>query len=300
MRLIVHAGLHKTGSTYLQQAMNDNRDALLARGVHYAKQAGSPAHHGIARDCLRRDFSSLAAMIEEARAKGCHTAILSSQELEAAIFDPLASGGIEQAAAAAGVEAVEWHFCLRDPGEYFGSLHAELRHHLYTDPAAMAVEILRDGMMLLMEPLPDRTGAPFWGFCFDHFRYISAFAAQTRYPVYLHDFRDRSPFPGWRLLERVGLLDGLRMLPGTEARNARAKPSEIQDGYCHQILRRLPDAATRQRLRPMIEDQVGRNMAAVDDYARAVRDLFAPGTAAALQIFACPGVEGHEPLRACA
>src|SRR3546814_8844165 len=57
MRLIVHMGLHKTGSTYLQHIFNDNHEALLGRGVYYQKQPGYPAHHFGAWDILRGDTS---------------------------------------------------------------------------------------------------------------------------------------------------------------------------------------------------------------------------------------------------
>jgi hypothetical protein len=297
MRLIVHAGLHKTGATYLQHVMSDNREALLGRGVHYASQAGAPGHDNAAWAILRRDYSALGAMVEAARAAGCDTTILSSQDLESLIFDRAATSGLEAAAAAFGVDRIEWHMCLRDPGDYFTSLHAQLQHHLYTDPAAMLFEILGEGMMLAMDAAP--AGAPFRAYCFDHLRYISAFAAQTAFPVHLHDFADASPFPGWRLLDRIGVLDALRELPGPESRNLRLSEAAVIRGYCDQILRRLPDDPHRDRLRPRLEEQVRRNILMVDDYARSVRELFAPSTKAALQIFLCPR-EGQEPLRACA
>ena len=300
MRLIVHAGLHQTGATYLQHVLSENREALRARGIFYPQEAGSCAHHRIAADLLRRDPVSLLAAISAAKAAGCHEMILSSQLLEGAILDRALAAGLELAAQGCGVALVEWHICLRDPGDSFAALYARLQQQLYTDPAAMAVEIMREGVKLVLEPSPYPDAAPFQAFCFDHFRIISAFAARTSNPVCLHDFRDSAPFPGWRMLDRLGLLDALRVLPGAEARNPRPGESEVQAGYAHQILRRLPDGAHRRRLRPMIDDQVRRNAAMVEDYARAIRDLFAPGTAAALQIFACPGVEGQEPLRACA
>jgi hypothetical protein len=300
MRLIVHAGFHKTGSTYLQHVMNDNHAALLSRGVFYQKQAGDPAHDRAAWAILRRDFSISVRMIGEARAAGCHTMILSSKALEGLVVERGCAAGLEQAALASGVQQLEWHFSLRDPGDYFASLYAELRHHRYTDPVAMMCEILREGVLLAMDPPAGGEGPPFQAFCFDHLRYLSTFAAHTSHPVVLHDFRDASPFPGWRILEAVGVLDALRMLPEPRCRNARKSQVEVHDGYCHQILRLLPDAAHRSRLRPMIEAQVRLNGATAEDYAGAIRARFAPGTAAALQIFACPGAEGQEPLRDCA
>lgn len=285
MRLIVHMGLHKTGSTYLQHIMNDHHEAFLSEGVYYEKQSGYPAHHFAAWDILRGDTSPLERMLAEARAAGCHTTILSSEDLEGAIFDRNAASAIEAAALSAGVDAIEWHMCVRDVGEYFTSLYAQLQHHVYADAVSMLSEILQEGMIMILDPLRGQNGTPYWCFCFDHFRYISAFADQTEHPVFVHDFREADPFPGWRILEAAGVLDAVQELPGTSARNSRMSKQAVRDAYCAQILKLLPSQAQKERLLPFIREHVARSCDVVDDYGQAVRERFSSSTTAALDAF---------------
>jgi hypothetical protein len=83
MKLLVHIGLHKTGSTWLQQMLLDNRTALALAGFWYADTViGYPAHHPAADVLLVGDGAPLAEMVLDARRAGCHTVILSSENLE--------------------------------------------------------------------------------------------------------------------------------------------------------------------------------------------------------------------------
>lgn len=294
MRLIIHAGLHKTGSTYLQHIMNDNHEALVEAGVWYEKQPGYPAHHFAAWDILRGDTSPVGRMVADARARGCHTVILSSEDLEGAIFDGSSASAIAEAAAIAEVERIEWHMAVRDSGEYFASLYAQLQHHVFADPGTMLWEALREGLIMYIDPLRGEGGTPFWCYCLDLDRYIGAFADRTGLPVILHDFRDADPFPGWGILEAAGALDAIRVLPGAEARNARMTEDEVRAGYASQILKWLPDDAARARLQPFLDTQLRDNAGVIDAYAEAVSARFADSIRAALARF---GYRQAEPLR---
>lgn len=285
MRLIVHMGLHKTGSTYLQHVMNDNHDVLLRNGVYYERQPGYPAHHFAAWDILRGDASPIMRMIADARLSRCHTTVLSSEDLEGAVFYQNAVTVIEAAAAEANVETLEWHMCVREPGDVFGSLYAQLQHHVYADPVAMLCEVLRDGMMMVIDPTPGGGAMPFWGFVFDHYRYISRFAHQTRHPVILHDFRDDLPFPGANILSHIRVLDDLESLPGEAALNRRLSPSQVRHGHADQVLSLLSTEGQRKRLSGLIREHVRRSSAAIDSYAEAVREQFDGSMQAALKEF---------------
>lgn len=291
MRLIIHAGLHKTGSTFLQHIMNDNHEALAAAGVWYEKQPGYPAHHFAAWDILRGDTSPVGRMVADARAHGCHTVILSSEDLEGAIFDGCSAEAITQAAAIAGVERIEWHMAVRDSGEYFASLYAQLQHHVFADPGTMLWEALCKGLIMYIDPLRGEGGTPFWCYCFDPDRYLGAFASRTGLPVVLHDFRDADPFPGWGILEAAGALGAIKTLPGAEARNARMTADDVRAGYAGQILKLLSDDTARERLQPLLDVQLRQNAAVVDAYAEAVSARFAASTNAALARFGYPRAE---------
>jgi hypothetical protein len=58
MKLIVHIGTHKTGTTALQQFLHANRTPLAARGIHYATPRGVP-HSNIIANALNSGDSRL-------------------------------------------------------------------------------------------------------------------------------------------------------------------------------------------------------------------------------------------------
>jgi hypothetical protein len=265
--------------------MNDNHEALREAGIWYEKQPGYPAHHFAAWDILRGDTSSVTRMVSDASAAGCHTIILSSEDLEGAIFDGCSAEAIAHAAIEAGVGQIEWHLAVRDSGEYFASLYAQLQHHVFADPGTMLWEALREGMIMILDPCRGEGGTPFWCYCFDPGRYVTAFAERTGLPVFLHDFRDADPFPGWGILDAAGALGAIRTLPGAEARNARMTADDVRQGYAGQILKWLDDESARDRLRPILDAQLVQHATAVDAYASAVRLRFAESTAAALARF---------------
>ena len=74
---VIHAGLPKTGTTYLQQRFVDNREWLARHGVHYptAGQEVGPGHHSLAMA-----FRSEAAVdLHEMCATDCERVLLSSE-----------------------------------------------------------------------------------------------------------------------------------------------------------------------------------------------------------------------------
>jgi len=173
MQLLVHIGLHKTGSTYLQYLLNGNHAALARAGFWYAPQPGYPAHHHAAWRLLAGDGAPLAAMIADARQAGCHTLILSSEDLEGALHDPRPLAAIAAAAREGGVDAVAWHVVLREAGAVFASLFAQLQHHIYADSLQMFHDCLRRGHLFYDQPMPGE-GTPYWYYSFDVARDLGA------------------------------------------------------------------------------------------------------------------------------
>lgn len=296
MRLIVHTGLHKTGSTYLQHIMNDNHEALLEAGIYYEKQPGYPAHHFAAWDLLRGDASRFAAMVDEAYRRGCHTLIFSSEDLEGLIFARPTADLLTETALRHGAGSIEWHMCVRDPGEYFASLYAQLQYHVYADAVALLCDVMRDGMVMIIDPLQGE-GTPFWCYCFDHYRYISAFAQTQPHPLFVHDFKNADPFPGWGIAEAAGALDVIRTLPGADARNMRLRGDAVVSGYRSQVERLLGSSPHAARLLPLVEDHIRRSLSSIDEYAHAVSDQFAASTALAIDAFRYPGASVGSALR---
>lgn len=90
MRLVIHVGPHKTGSTSVQRALSAARESLAAAGVWYPPSLDGavwPDQHADAwvllRDGRIADFDRwLASGREEATRRGCDTLLLSSENFQ--------------------------------------------------------------------------------------------------------------------------------------------------------------------------------------------------------------------------
>src|SRR5688572_14535297 len=82
MRLILHAGTHKTGTTSIQAALAENRRWLSERGFVYPQLSFcSRSHNGFAhRLALAGKGESLRLELQRAVAGG-HAAIMSAEEV---------------------------------------------------------------------------------------------------------------------------------------------------------------------------------------------------------------------------
>ncbi len=247
MKLIVHPGLHKTGSTYLQHVLNNNHAALRARGVYYRRQAGYPAHHGAAWRILLGDPQPVVDMAAEARAADCDTILLSSEDLEGALYDDRPVQAVQNAAAAAGIDSTEWHVVLRDPGEAFASLFAQLQHHVYADAFQLFYDVMRRGFIHMAAPMPGK-GTPYWYYSFDHHADLMQLHRRYGAQVFAHDFSAPGPYPGSGILERLGVLDAIDTLPGAEARNARPGRDNTIRGFVERVAEAVPDETQQMRV----------------------------------------------------
>lgn len=279
MRLIVHCGLHKTASTHLQHLLHDHRAVLAARGVFYQEAADFAAHHRAGWRLLAGDAALLDTMLAEAKAQRCETVILSSEDLEGALFDDRAAAAIDASAAAASA-TVEWHVVLREPGAAFASLFCQLQWHVYADVLWMFAEVMNKGGLYMHDPAPNWGGTPFWYYCFDHLRHLEAFAARTGHAPRVHDYADGNPFPGWRLLDELALLDAVERLPGEIGQNRRHGEESVRAGYRARIAE-----AGGSEIAHHVDAAVSAGLAALPDCARLIGERFAPSHAAALARF---------------
>jgi hypothetical protein len=85
VKVILHIGPHKTGTTSIQAFLHRNSDILQKHGFHYPKtREGLQNHHDLAIGLRKRTkFCATAKRIQrilrESEAKGCHTCIFSSE-----------------------------------------------------------------------------------------------------------------------------------------------------------------------------------------------------------------------------
>jgi hypothetical protein len=92
MKIVLHIGMHKAGSTAIQHMLWHNRDRLLKKGFCYPQPAaGQQGHHDLAW-AIRAAAGGktprpvtgdvLAKLKRQLQRSDCHTAILSSEEFE--------------------------------------------------------------------------------------------------------------------------------------------------------------------------------------------------------------------------
>jgi hypothetical protein len=283
MLLIIHAGLHKTASTYLQSVLERNRDALLKAGLYIQPETGMNANHSTAWAAHIGDFIGVREHMRLATLTHRQPILLSSEDFESLIFQSTYARTIEQIARQSGITEVEWHFCLRDPGEYFASQYAELAKSVFVDFVAMFESVMRDGRFDVSSA--SRRHPDSWSHCFDYETHITAFTDEISGEVVLHDFRDGDPFPGHAIVERA--TDGKigELGPGADdARNERLSPPKVAERQ----RTRLASMAQRAGLPPDVADFITERPnipeVVLSDCAAAVSRRFAPGMERLLQM----------------
>jgi len=293
MRLIVHLGFHKTASTHLQDLMNRNSARLAERGIWYEGQQGYPAHHAAAHALMRGDSAPFEAMCIDALTAGCHTLILSSEDLECALFNPAVPALIEEVAAAFGIAPVEWHATIREPGAYFESLYAQLSWHSFADALHMFSEVMKKGVLFMPEPFLGEQEIPYWFYCFDYQPFLQAFAGTGRH-VIVHDYADRAPYPGWRMVDRLGALEAM-VEPAEDAHgNHRLTRAAIVDHF-QARLHEIVGADEWDAVENIVANHVTTDLQTVPTLARLIGNRFAASYRAAIHEFG-PG----EPTRSIA
>lgn len=167
-RLILHCGLHKTGTTSLQTVMRDAAGRLPAHGVLYPRagrldQLGG-GHHNLAWELrqdrrFRREAGTLADLAAEvAGFEG--DVVLSSEDFENALDDPARFRPLLELPELAGRRAV-FAVYVRDQASYLESLaHQKLLHGFGEAFDALLEEVTRHGQVARHE----------WRYQFDYRR----------------------------------------------------------------------------------------------------------------------------------
>lgn len=138
--LVLHVGLHKTGTTHLQRVLEGDRARLAEAGLLFpktgflgavqdnARSAATPGHVAFSGALLRGDLSLFAELAAECRDAGAARVLLSSENLSF----PLLDAQERRAAFAAAAEAcslfekVSVIAVVRRPDEYIERYYREL------------------------------------------------------------------------------------------------------------------------------------------------------------------------------
>jgi hypothetical protein len=152
VRLVLHAGTPKTGTTALQQALFRNRDALASRGIWYPPARVDPVqkkHQFLVELLLAGDETALAAAFDDivgAAPPETHTLVLSTEGVFNHWWDyPLASRAmLEQL----GVPfALEIWTCFREPLAFTLSQYVQLLRNPRSHAPAYGLDIGLDEML---------------------------------------------------------------------------------------------------------------------------------------------------------
>lgn len=186
MRLLIHCGLHKTGSTALQSALALMAPQLAENGVAYPSyEAGTPfAHHWLANalkgpHVFKKARVNIAEMIVTAQAQSPHTVCLSSEDFETYLRRERALGRLLRIARRLDAQPVFLVY-LRNQVEYLESLYLQfLRMGMRMDAADMVDQVVETGQFAWRK----------WVIQFDYAAMIDALDA-TQSDVIVRDYHD--------------------------------------------------------------------------------------------------------------
>lgn len=205
MKLVVHAGTHKTATTAFQMFCWSARLVFAESGFYYPDLKygsvdvfqHSPLVWSLQEGRRLDVFKILCNFYQNAVSLGCHSVLISGEDFENFLIDSAAQLQFEQMLYDAGFDDLEWVIVRREPLDYFQSLYSELSKHgacVSALPAAMSV--VRSGWFAVS------TANLNYFFAIDIVRLLGAFRARTRGNVRVYKFSDfvASEFLGAGLL----------------------------------------------------------------------------------------------------
>ncbi|WP_340109893.1 glycosyltransferase family 2 protein [Pikeienuella sp. HZG-20] len=156
--LVLHVGLHKTGTTHIQRALERDRERLRGEGVLFPETGflarvrdnprgdATPGHVGLYAALRRGDLSPFAALRAECAASGCGRVIVSSENLSFPLGENNERAGFFAAAreAATLFSKVSVLAVIRRPDAYIDRYYRELvflaKHWARRSPEQFAFE----------------------------------------------------------------------------------------------------------------------------------------------------------------
>jgi len=198
MKLMIHAGLHKTATTTFQAICNRYADDMLAENVCFPRVEQRGGHNWTIWELTRGNPRPCEAWMREcsSRVGKDGIAILSAEDLENCLIDVRTAQRLEDIALRNGATKIEWFFVRRESQACIESTYAEMsKHGASFDFGQFAAAAENLGY----------TCCPSTTYNFLFFmkpeRYIDDFRTCVRGGVTLVDFElFRDPFPGHVLL----------------------------------------------------------------------------------------------------
>ena len=118
-RLIIHAGTHKTASTYIQDRLFQNRLKLNEHGIIYSHPYGKKTFKALASDICKGDWKSLKKHLNSHKDKGKHI-LISAEQFAVPLNDPKTLRNLQKLALRKGFE-LEIIIYIRTQLDYINS-----------------------------------------------------------------------------------------------------------------------------------------------------------------------------------
>lgn len=230
MRLIIHAGAHKTGTTTFQRLCYYNSETLIAGKVLYPKYKNWKQHSYLAWQFQRQNKQVISEFFQkvenDCKAFGCTTAIISGEDFENCLVDHAMAIELEKISKLAGFKEIEWIVVQRKPDQYLRSIYGELSKQQIYGEVVLNVEVMarcikRNGYFSFASKYYN------YKFIFDFQKFIPNFASKVNSNITLIDFEDfKKNFVGNIIFNKC--LDQ-SFLINIEAQAEKQKPQNVSD-----------------------------------------------------------------------
>lgn len=191
MKLVIHAGTHKTATTAFQRMCCSARSLFAGSGFFYPDfiyRGVNVFQHGYLvwdlQAGLRSSvFASLCGFYEKGMALGCGSVFLSGEDFENFLVDSSAQAQFECMAFDAGFEGLEWVFVRRPAVDYFRSIYSEMsKQAVCICPLSAASAVVRSGWFAVS------TANLNYFFVIDLTRLLGGFVAHSKGRVRVYEF----------------------------------------------------------------------------------------------------------------
>ena len=243
MRLIIHIGLHKTGTTSFQNFLHLNRDALLKAGVLYPEMGEHESHWVIPNQIVRNNWNYvedyMKTSLTNAKKANIKTVFISSEDFELFLFEGYLASQFEKLILNLGYSKIYWVSILRNQWDYFNSIYSEMsKNKVCLNYATAGEEILNFGEISM------GTNVYRWRFAFDYDTIIQRFLDQINgsFSAYSFDQFTSTDVIGQEFINRI-LEDDLNQkkfwdsnLQYIEKINVRGKDETVEIDYLSNFL----------------------------------------------------------------
>lgn len=240
MKLIIHAGLHKTATTSFQQLCRRNPAEVHRCGIHYPNRPEQYQHSWLAWLMQKKKIEEVENFLEVALKQSMEAnvaaTLISGEDFENMLVDWHEAQALEDIAWQAGFTEIQWTVVTRPSHEYYDSLYSELSKHDFTlDYAKTAEAILNHGQLTAMN------ANYCYRFVFDIQRFLQGFkGAVTGHVEHIQYTDFIQVYPGRKLLQIAGASEealtmlGERCTPKPD--NARLELNTIENNYIANFL----------------------------------------------------------------